>query len=128
MRRTSMAATQTIDEAKVEAFVGRALGDLGGTMTALFCALGDRLGLFEALAAGPARSEELADRAGLQERYVREWLRGMTAAGYLEYDPESERFTLPAEHVPVLAQEAGPVFFGGVYQELLGALTAFDRV
>jgi 2-polyprenyl-3-methyl-5-hydroxy-6-metoxy-1,4-benzoquinol methylase len=123
-----MTVTQAIDEAKVEAFVGRALGDLGGTMTSLFCALGDRLGLLKALAAAPASSEELAGRTGLRERYVREWLRGMTAAGYFEYDAESARFTLPAEHAPVLAQETGPMFFGGVYQELLGALTAFDRV
>jgi hypothetical protein len=85
-----MTATRTVDETKVEAFVGRALGDLGGAMTTLFCALGDRLGLLNGLAGGgPATSGELAARLGLQERYVREWLRGMTAAGYLEYDPES---------------------------------------
>jgi len=124
-----MAATQTIDEAAVEAFVGRALGDLGGAMTTLFCALGDRLGLFKALAAdGPVRSEDLAARLGLNERYVREWLRGMTAAGYLEYEPDSQCFSLPAEHAPVLAQETGPVFFGGVYQELVGSLAALERV
>ncbi|MGN6170263.1 MAG: class I SAM-dependent methyltransferase [Solirubrobacteraceae bacterium] len=124
-----MAATQTIDEAAVEAFVGRALGDLGGAMTTLSCALGDRLGLFKGLAAdGPASSEDLAARLGLNERYVREWLRGMTAAGYLEYEPDSERFSLPIEHAPVLAHETGPVFFGGVYQELVGSLAALDRV
>jgi 2-polyprenyl-3-methyl-5-hydroxy-6-metoxy-1,4-benzoquinol methylase len=124
-----MAATQTIDEAAVEAFVGRALGDLGGAMTTLFCALGDRLGLLKALAAdGPVSSEDLAARLRLNERYVREWLRGMTAAGYLEYEPESQRFLLPAEHAPVLAQETGPVFFGGVYQELVGSLAALARV
>jgi 2-polyprenyl-3-methyl-5-hydroxy-6-metoxy-1,4-benzoquinol methylase len=124
-----MAATETIDEAAVEAFVGRALGDLGGAMTTLFCALGDRLGLLKALSAeGPATSEDLAARLGLNERYVREWLRGMTAAGYLKYQPGTERFSLPAEHAPVLAQETGPVFFGGVYQELVGSLAAFERV
>ena len=124
-----MTAATAIDEAKVEAFVGRAIGDLGGAMTTLFCALGDRLGLLKALAAsGPITSEDLATRCGLQERYVREWLRGMTAAGYLEYEVESTRFTLPFEHAPVLAQERGPMFFGGAYQELLGCLTAFDQV
>jgi 2-polyprenyl-3-methyl-5-hydroxy-6-metoxy-1,4-benzoquinol methylase len=124
-----MTATQTIDEAAVEAFVGRALGDVGGAMTTVSCALGDRLGLFKALAAdGPVTSDELAERLGLKERYVREWLRGMTAAGYLAYEPDSRRFSLPAEHVPVLAQEAGPVFFGGVYQELVGSLAALERV
>jgi 2-polyprenyl-3-methyl-5-hydroxy-6-metoxy-1,4-benzoquinol methylase len=124
-----MAATQTIDEAAVEAFVGRALGDLGGAMTTLSCALGDRLGLFKALGAdGPVSSEDLAARLGLNERYVREWLRGMTAAGYLEYEPDSQHYSLPAEHAPVLAQERGPVFFGGVYQELVGSLAALERV
>jgi 2-polyprenyl-3-methyl-5-hydroxy-6-metoxy-1,4-benzoquinol methylase len=124
-----MTATQTIDEAKVEAFVGRAIGDLGGAMTTLFCALGDRLGLLKALAdTGPVTSGELAARLGLQERYVREWSRGMTAAGYLQYDTGSECFSLPAEHAPVLAQETGPMFFGGAYQELLGSLSAFEQV
>jgi 2-polyprenyl-3-methyl-5-hydroxy-6-metoxy-1,4-benzoquinol methylase len=124
-----MAATQAIDEAAVEAFVGRALGDLGGAMTTLFCALGDRLGLLKALAAdGPLSSEDLAARLGLNERYVREWLRGMAAAGYVEFEPDSQRFSLPAEHAPVLAHETGPVFFGGVYQELVGSLAALARV
>jgi SAM-dependent methyltransferase len=124
-----MSTSHAIDEASVEAFVGRAIGDLAGAMTTLCCALGDRLGLLKALAnEGPATSDELAGRLALQERYVREWLRGMTAAGYLERDPESERFALPAEHAPVLSQERGPMFFGGVYQELLGALSALDRV
>jgi 2-polyprenyl-3-methyl-5-hydroxy-6-metoxy-1,4-benzoquinol methylase len=124
-----MTATQTIDEAKTEAFVARAISDLGGAMTTLFCALGDRLGLLKALAdSGPATSGELAARLGLQERYVREWSRGMTAAGYLDHDPDSGRVSLPAEHVPVLAQETGPMFFGGAYQELLGCLSAFEQV
>src|ERR1700757_596492 len=124
-----MEPTQTIDEAAVEAFVGRALGDLGGAMTTLFCALGDRLGMFTELDTdGPVASEDLAARLGLNERYVREWLHGMTAAGYVEYEPESHRFSLPAEHAPVLAQETGPVFFGGVYQELVGSLAALERV
>ncbi|HKO26372.1 MAG TPA: methyltransferase domain-containing protein, partial [Solirubrobacteraceae bacterium] len=64
----------------------------------------------------------------LNERYVREWLRGMTAAGYLDYEPATELFSLPVEHAPVLVQETGPVFFGGVYQELIGALAAMERV
>jgi 2-polyprenyl-3-methyl-5-hydroxy-6-metoxy-1,4-benzoquinol methylase len=124
-----MTTTHTIDEAKVEAFVGRAIGDLGGAMTTVFCALGDRLGLLGALADGePMASGELAGRLGLHERYVREWLRGMTAAGYVEYDPESDHYALPAEHAPVLSHENGPMFFGGVYQELLGALAAVEPV
>jgi 2-polyprenyl-3-methyl-5-hydroxy-6-metoxy-1,4-benzoquinol methylase len=59
---------------------------------------------------------------------VREWLRGMTAAGYVEYEPEIQCFSLPVEHAPILADETGPVFFGGVYQELVGSLAALARV
>lgn len=58
---------------------------------------------------------------GLNERYVREWLGGMASASYLRYDSGSRRFALPHEHQPALAQEGGPMFFGGVHQMLLGA-------
>lgn len=110
-----------LDDAKVGQFLEKALNDLAGAMTALQCAIGDKLGLFKDLAAnGSATSEELAQRCGVNERYVREWLGGMRAAGYVVYDPESKRFTLPPEHAPVLAQEAGPMFFGGLYEQILG--------
>jgi len=118
-----------IDQVKLEAFVGKALGDTSGLMTTVLAAIGDRLGLFKNLAAhGPATSAELASRTGTNERYAREWLGGMASAGYLEYDPTSGRFTLPPEHAPVLAQETGPVFFGGVHQEILGALPVVPHV
>ena len=118
-----------LDQAKMEAFMGKALGDFAGAYTALMCALGDRLGLFKDLATnGPAMSEELAARAGLAERYVREWLGGMTSAGYLEYDPASRRFTLPPEHAPLLAEEGGAMFFGGGYEALPSLVEQFDRV
>ena len=124
-----MTTEAAIDQAKLEAFVGKALGDTSGLMTTVLAAIGDRLGLFKALAAdGPATSAELATRAGVNERYTREWLGGMASAGYLEYAPASGRFTLPPEHAPVLAQEAGPVFFGGVHEEILGTLPAIPRV
>ncbi|MBC2905770.1 class I SAM-dependent methyltransferase [Streptomyces cupreus] len=123
-----MAAPRELDEAKVEAFMEKALGDLSGTMTIGLCHLGDRLGLFKDLAAnGPADSQELADRLELNERYVREWLRGMTATGYLA-EPEPGRFTLPAEHAPALAEESGPMFLGGVYQMMPAALAPYERL
>ena len=110
-------STQTIDQTRVDAFVHKALGDLSATTTYLLAMLGDRLDLFTTLAGqGPATSSELADRAGIDERYAREWLAGMAAAGYLDYDPDTTRYTLPPEHEPVLAEEGGPVFFGGVYE------------
>jgi hypothetical protein len=88
-----------LDQAKMEAFVQKVLGDTSAAMTTTLAALGDRLGLFKDLAAnGPATSVELATHTGITERYAREWLGGMASAGYLAYDPTSQRFTLPAEH------------------------------
>lgn len=122
-------ATQDIDQAEAEAFVGKVLGDASGTFATLLASIGDRLGLFKDLADnGPATSMELAARADVNERYAREWLGGMASAGYLEYDPASGRFTLPPQHAPVLADEGGPAFFGGAYQELLGMLRPLDRL
>ena len=104
----------TIDQAKQEAFVHKVLGDTSAAMTTLLASIGDRLGLFKDLAAnGPGTSAELARRSGTKERYVREWLGGMTSAGYLKYDTSSCRFSLPAEHAAVAA-EGGPFFYGGV--------------
>jgi 2-polyprenyl-3-methyl-5-hydroxy-6-metoxy-1,4-benzoquinol methylase len=116
-----MTTQQTIDQAKADAFVGKVLADTAALAVTVMSSIGDRLGLFKNLAEqGPATSEELAERAHVNERYTREWLGAMASAGYVEYDPASRHFTLPPEHVPVLAQEGGPVFFGGVQEELLG--------
>jgi len=110
-------------------FTGRVLTDTAAAATTVLAAFGDRLGLFKDLAAhGPATSTQLAARTGLNERYVREWLGGMYAAGYLTYAESDQRYTLPAEHVPTLATEPGPAFFGGVHQELLGAVQRYDTV
>jgi SAM-dependent methyltransferase len=110
------------------AFTGRVLGDAAATATTVLAALGDRLGLFRELAAGPLTSAELAARTGTDERYVREWAAGLHAAGYLSHDPADGRYTLPAAHVPTAAAEPGPAFFGGVWQELLGAIQRYDQV
>ena len=116
-----MTTQQTIDQAKADAFVGKVLSDTAALAVTVMSSIGDRLGLFKNLAQlGPATSEELAERAHINERYAREWLGAMASAGYLEYDPASRRFTLPPEHAPVLAQEGGPVFFGGVQEEVVG--------
>ena len=110
----------------VEEFAGRALTDVAGTMATLFCIVGDRLGLFAALDEGASTPSELAARAGVDERYALEWLRGLTAAGYLEH--ENGRWTLPPAHAVVLAREGGVAFLGGGYHELGGMLPALDRV
>jgi 2-polyprenyl-3-methyl-5-hydroxy-6-metoxy-1,4-benzoquinol methylase len=120
-RRNGMTTQLSIDQAKTEAFVGKVLADTAGLAVTVMSSIGDRLGLFKNLAElGPATSAELSERADVDERYAREWLSAMASAGYLEYDPATRRFTLPPEHVPVLAQEGGPVFFGGVQEEIVG--------
>lgn len=89
-------AADTVDEAKVGAFVGKVLGDVSGLMAAKLATIGDALGLWKDLAAsGPATSEAFAARAGIAERYAREWLAGMHAAGYLDYEASSGVYTLP---------------------------------
>ena len=114
---------------QVEAFAGRIVGDIAATMTTIFCALGDKLGLFSELSSGgPATAAELAQRTGANERYVHEWLRGLTAAGYLEHDRATGRFALPAAHATVLADEGGLWFLGGGYQEIAGMLPALPRI
>ena len=124
-----MASAPTIDEQRVEEFLHTAIGHFSGTMTTLLSALGDKLGLFRDLNEnGPATSAELAQRTGIDERYAREWLRGLAAADYLELDRETGRYSLPAEHAVVFAQEGGPMFLCGGYQELAGAISVFDRV
>jgi len=121
--------TQTIDEAKLGAFMERFLGDAAGLMASTMAMLGDRLGLFRALADhGPATSGELASAAEVNERYAREWLRGMHAAGYLELDRESARYALPPEYAQVLAAEGGPAFLGGALQLSFGYLRTVERL
>ena len=129
MSTDQAAAQPAIDEAKVEAFMEKAIGNFSGTFTTVQCVLGDRLGLFKDLAEnGPATPENLAARAGINERYAEEWLRAMAAAGYLEHDRTSGRFSLPPEHALVLAQEGSPMFFGGGFQMVPNLVSILDHL
>ncbi len=92
----------TLDEARVEAFAGRLLELFSGGMLSHMVDIGQRTGLFTAAAAGPATSAELAARAELQERYVREWLGAMVSGGIVDYDPALGTYRLPAEHAACL--------------------------
>ncbi|MBX6375310.1 MAG: methyltransferase domain-containing protein [Acetobacteraceae bacterium] len=113
---TTATAAGAPDPAKLDAFIGRFLGDVGALMTAATVLVGERLGLWRALAgAGPVDSVELARRTGTAERAVREWLAAQAAAGYLDYDPRSERYTLPPEQALVFADEASPAYMMGVF-------------
>ncbi len=117
------------DQTKAEAFMGKVIGDFSAALSGAMCALGDRLDLFKNLdAQGPATSDELAQRTGLNERYLREWLSALYCAGYLEYDATSQRFTLPPEHAQVLAAEGTPMFLGGGFQYLPPMFGVIDRI
>ena len=96
-----------LDEAKLNAFFDRVIGDWGGTLGSALATIGDKLGLYEALATRPSSVEELATRTATHPRYVREWLLNQAAAGYVTYESLTDQYSLPPEHSVVLAQVAG---------------------
>src|SRR5262249_61412301 len=92
-------STTSIDEVKLEAFMGQAVTDMGATISAPLFQIGEKLGLYKAMAhAGPLSSQELADRTGAAERSVREWLRNQADGGLIRYVPAIGRSKLPNEH------------------------------
>ncbi len=102
----TVSATPPIDTEKFHTALGAILRDAAACITGALVVVGDKLGFYKALAgAGPLTSAELAQRTGTHERYVREWLANQAAAGYLTYDSTADRFSLPAEHVPILADD-----------------------
>jgi SAM-dependent methyltransferase len=109
--------TQTIDQAKLDEFMGQFVGDLGATVSAALVVIGDKLGLYRAMADGdPITAGELASRTGTDARYVREWLSNQAAGGYVSYDSPNERFFLTPEQSLALAQEGSPAFVPGAFQ------------
>ena len=121
-------ASAELDFSAAMGFAGKVMGNFGGAMAGLLSALGVRLGLFGALAAGPATSSELAGRTGLAERYIREWLWGLHSAEYLRFDHKTKRFTLPAEHAAVLAIEDSPLCLAAGYELLSPMAGMLDEV
>ena len=112
-----------IDGAKLESFVFRAVDEVGATLNAALVVMGDKLGLYRALAgSGPLTPEELADRTDTNARYVREWLCNQAAGGYVEYDPVTGRYTLPPEQAVALTQEDSPAYLPGFFQIALGSV------
>lgn len=112
-----------LDEQKLQALVGKMLGDVAAAMGASLVLLGDKLGLYKRLASdGPLTSADLAARTGTAERYVHEWAAAQAAAGYINYDAASGRFSMSTEQALVLADENGPAFFPGVYEIATAAI------
>jgi SAM-dependent methyltransferase len=121
--------TATIDESKLNELLGRAIVDFGGAWMAPLVLIGDRLGLYRALAAGgAATSTELAARTRTTERYLREWLNAQAASGYVCYDSVTGRYELTPEQALVFADEEGPAFLVGAFQTVLAGGRMTDRL
>jgi SAM-dependent methyltransferase len=118
-----------LDWDKARKFLFQVNNDIGAAMLGAMNYLGDRLGIFKALAdAGWVTSQELADRAHLNERYIREWLGAVTSAGYVTYDPATKKFMLPPEHAMVLAREESPFFMGGFMEMVIPNVTMAPKI
>ena len=117
-----------INTDKLQEFVGRFIADLGATVAAGNVVIGHRLGLYQALAAGPARAEELAARTETSARYIAEWLCGQAAGGYVEYDPSTGPYSMTEEQAFALANPDGGVYIPGAFVFALGALKAEQRI
>src|SRR5688572_2016401 len=111
-----------VDQAKMNAFMGKMVVDMSAAMGGALVLIGDKLGLYKALAeGGPATSDELAKRSRTAERYVREWLAAQAASGYVEYEAETRRFSMTPEQAMALAMEASPVYVAGAFELIAAA-------
>jgi SAM-dependent methyltransferase len=117
-----------IDQAKLEAFMGRFVGDLGAVMHAATVVVGDQLGLYRSLAEGPATAEQLARRTETDPRYLKEWLSAQAASGYIEYNAESQAFSLSEEQAFALAIEGSPAFIPGAFQMAVAQFKAIPKM
>jgi hypothetical protein len=106
-----------VDDAKLKQLLGKMLGEVGAAMGIGLVLLGDKFGLYKTLAAaGPQTSAELASRTGTAARYVQEWAAAQAAGGYINFDPATERFSIPPEQALILAHENGPAFFPAMFE------------
>ena len=106
-----------VNQDKLDAFMSKAVGDIGAALSANMVLLGDKLGLYKAMVrAGPVTPTELAKATHTTERYVREWLGNQAAGGYVTYDAGTGRYRLPEEQAMALADESSPCFLPGAFQ------------
>lgn len=118
-----------VDPQKLEQFVFRAVEEVGATLNTALVVMGDKLGLYRALAgSGGVTPLELAGRVGVNERYVREWLNAQAAGGYIDYDPASGTYTLPPEQTVALTDDESPAYLPGFFQIALGSVVDSPRV
>ena len=118
-----------IDETKLQQLLGKMLGEAGAAMGIGLVLLGDKFGLYKALAAnGPLTSAELASRTGTAARYVREWAAAQAAGGYINFDSATERYSISPEQALVLADENGPAFFPGMFEIAAAAARDLPKI
>ena len=118
-----------VNPEKLNAFLGKAVGDIGAAMSANMVLIGDKLGLYKAMAKfGPVTPAELAKATKTAERYIREWLGNQAAGGYVTYDPATGRYTLPDEHAFALADESSPCFLPGAFQVIAAQNMAEPKI
>jgi SAM-dependent methyltransferase len=118
-----------INQEKLNELLGRAIVDFGATFSAALIRIGDKLGLYKALAkSGPQTPSELAKATGTAERYVREWLANQAASGFVTYDPGSGKFHLSEEQAFTMADESSPAFLPGAFQLALASLKSTEKL
>jgi SAM-dependent methyltransferase len=125
---STAAPLSALDMDKLNAFIGQFVGDLGAAVHTGMVVIGEKLGLYKALAGGPLSSTEVATRTGTDERYVREWLASQAAGGYVTYDEKTNKFSLSQEQAFTLANEDSPAYLPGAFELALGALAAVPRI
>jgi SAM-dependent methyltransferase len=129
IRAMSTTTEAPLDAAKLEQFVFRAVDEVGAALNAALVVMGDRLGLYTALAgAGPLTAAELADRTGTAERYVREWLNAQAAGGYVDYHPAEHRYSLAPEQAVALTDADSPAYLPGFFELALGSVLDSPRI
>jgi SAM-dependent methyltransferase len=124
----SAAQAPALDMNKLNAFIGQFVTDLGATAHAGMVVIGEKLGLYKALASGPMTPAQLAKKTQTDERYLREWLSSQAAGGYITYDEKSGEFSLTQEQAFALATEDSPAYLPGAFELALGSLSAVPRI
>jgi SAM-dependent methyltransferase len=122
------AQAPALDMNKLNAFIGQFVTDLGASVHAGMVVIGEKLGLYKALADGPMAASELAKKTGTDERYLREWLASQAAGGYISYDQATGKFSLSEEQSFTLANEDSPAYLPGAFELALGSLAAVPRI
>ena len=124
----SAAQVAALDMDKLNAFIGQFVTDLGAAVHTGMVVIGEKLGLYKALAHGPMSSAELATKTKTDERYLREWLSSQAAGGYITYNDKTNRFSLTQEQAFMLADENSPAYLPGAFELALGSLAAVPRI